>query len=166
MDSDVQVGRGLLGGSGQVPGGGPGGQLGVLQGEGGQEGGQPQQLGGGEEGGGVPRDVGQPSGHLEEAQPCLQACQEVQDQRPPRRRSSRGGAGCRWTPRCSPGTSRTPTLPGNQSQQGISCQQPIPSYSHSKSDQRATEAVFRATGGKGGATILPLDSVRSRRRKQ
>ena len=128
MDSDVQVGRGLLGGSGQVPGGGPGGQLGVQQGEGGQEGGQPQQLGGGEGGGGVPRDVGQPSGHLEEAQPCLQACQEVQDQRPPQRRSSQGGAGCRCSPRCSPGTSQTPTLPGNQSQQGVSCQQPIPFF--------------------------------------
>ena len=162
MDSDVQVGCGLLGGSGQVPGGGPGGQLGGQQGEGGQEVGQAQQLGGGEGGGGVPRDVGQPSGHLEEAQPCLQACQEVQDQRPPQHRSSRGGAGCRCSPRCSLGISRTPTLPGNQSQQGISCQQSIPSYSHSKSDQRATEAVFRATRGKGGATILPLDSVGSR----
>ena len=163
MDSDVQVGCGLLGGSGQVPRGGPGGQLGVQQGEGGQEGGQPQQLGGGEEGGGVPRDVGQPSRHLEEAQPCLQACQEVQDQRPPQRKSSLGGAGCRCSPRCSPGTSRTPTLPGNKE----STRNFLPTtnsffYSHSRSDQRATEAVFRATRGKGGATILPLNSVRSR----
>ena len=108
MDSDVQVGCGLLGGSGLVPSGGPGGQLGVEQGEDGQEDVQAQQLGGGEGGGGVPRDVGQPSGHLEEAQPCLQACQEVQDQRPPLRRSSRGGAGCRCSHRCSPGISRTP----------------------------------------------------------